>query len=126
MTGEVRLVRVYDWARWSRPGAREGGRAFFVERLWPRGFRKADLAGVVWLRDIAPSVELRRWYGHDASRWAEFGRRYHAELDADPTRAEPLLAALRAGDDVTLLYASKETERTSAAVLRRWLLDRLG
>src|SRR5690606_39852600 len=73
----IRLRRVYD-----EPAADEGTR-ILVERLWPRGLKKEDVAADLWLKDIAPSAELRKWYAHDVSKWKEFSRRYRAELEAD-------------------------------------------
>ncbi|MGY1624031.1 DUF488 domain-containing protein [Geodermatophilus sp. SYSU D00965] len=111
----IRLARVYD------PEAVHGPR-FLVERLWPRGVRREDLPLDGWLREVAPSPELRRWFGHDPRRWAEFRRRYLAELAAAPAEAcRPLLDAARAGA-VTLLYSARDREHNSAVVLREHLL----
>jgi uncharacterized protein YeaO (DUF488 family) len=97
---------------------------YLVDRLWPRGVRKAALDVDAWLPDVAPSTELRRWFGHDPERWTEFRERYRAELDSRPDVARPLLDALRDGP-IVLLYAAKDTEHNNAIVLRDWLLDRL-
>jgi uncharacterized protein YeaO (DUF488 family) len=116
----VRLARVHDPDALRGPGPR-----FLVERLWPRGVRRADLPLDGWLRDVAPSTELRRWFGHDPARWDEFRRRYLAELAAAPEACRPLLDAARAGQ-VTLLYSARDREHNSAVVLRehlRTLLD---
>jgi uncharacterized protein YeaO (DUF488 family) len=115
--GDVRISRIYA----HEPA---GGRAFFVERLWPRGVRRDELEGA-WLKEVAPSSELRRWYGHDVARWEEFRRRYVAELDANPDAWRPLLDAASSGD-VTLVYSARDSEHNSALVLRDYLLDRLG
>jgi uncharacterized protein YeaO (DUF488 family) len=112
--GRIHLARVYDDER------RHPGQAFFVERLWPRGVRREDLAAV-WLKDVAPSAELRRWYGHDVAKWEEFRRRYADELAAHPQACQPLADALSAGD-VTLLYAARDREHNSAVVLREHLM----
>jgi uncharacterized protein YeaO (DUF488 family) len=77
-----------------------------------------------WYKEIAPSAELRRWYGHDPAKWDEFQRRYRAELDANPDGWQPLLSAVHAGT-VTLVYGAKDTERNSAAVLKAYLEARL-
>jgi uncharacterized protein YeaO (DUF488 family) len=106
----IHLARVYDHE------TQHDGPAFFVERLWPRGVRREDLHAV-WLKDVAPSPELRRWYGHDVSKWEEFRRRYEAELDADPEAWRPLAEAAAAGE-VTLLYAARDRDHNSAVVLR--------
>ena len=128
----IQLQRVYDAlaATGSEPSAseREGAR-FLVERLWPRGVRKDDLVLTGWLKDVAPSSELRRWFGHRPERWSEFRARYWDELDAAAAAASPalvtLLEACRQGS-VTLLYSARDRERNSAVVLRDWLLDWLG
>jgi uncharacterized protein YeaO (DUF488 family) len=114
----IRLARVYD------PDAVDGGRAYLVERLWPRGVRRDSLPLDGWCKDAAPSAELRRWYAHDVARWEEFRRRYVAELDANPQAWRPLLDAAADGE-LTLLYAARDREHNSALVLRDYLLDRL-
>jgi uncharacterized protein YeaO (DUF488 family) len=108
--GRIRLARAYD-------DALPEGRRFLVDRVWPRGVRKEDLGHPTWLKEAAPSAELRRWFGHDPERWEEFRRRYTAELDARPEAWQPLLDAARAGD-VVLLFGAKDTERNNAVVLR--------
>lgn len=115
----IETRRVYE-------GVPRDGAAFFVERLWPRGITKAALRGVPWLKDVAPGPALRRWYGHDPARWAEFRRRYRAELRREPAAGAvaTLLAAARRGP-VTLLYAARDTERNSATVLKAHLEERL-
>jgi uncharacterized protein YeaO (DUF488 family) len=111
------LQRVYDTAR-------KRGTHFLVERLWPRGVRKEDLHARAWLKDVAPSTELRQWFGHDPARWDEFQRRYRGELDANPDALAPLLEAARKGD-VVLLYSSHDTEHNNAVVLRDYLEEHL-
>ena len=115
----IRVVRVQD------AHTAEAGRRFLVDRLWPRGVRKESLALDGWLRDVAPSDELRKWFGHDVERWPEFRRRYLAELAAAPDAVRPLLDAAREGD-VTLLYAARDAEHNNAVVLREHLLATLG
>jgi len=95
-----------------------------VERLWPRGIRKESLHFTDWLKDVAPSDSLRRWFQHDVSKWAEFQRRYRAELDRRPESWGPIVAAARIGD-VVLLYSSHDTEHNNAVVLRDYLNERL-
>ena len=116
--GVIELVRVRD-----RHGAPDR-LGFLVERLWPRGVRRSDLAADEWLRDVAPSADLRRWFDHDPAKWDEFRRRYFAELDAHREAWEPLRNAVAAGD-VTLLYSSRDTEHNNAVALREYLLARL-
>jgi uncharacterized protein YeaO (DUF488 family) len=115
--GAIHVARVYDRA--SLPE----GRRFLVERLWPRGVRRSDLELDDWLRDVAPSTELRRWFGHDPQRWEEFRRRYSAELDAAPDAWRPLLDAAAAGP-VVLLYSARDEEHNNAVALRDYLLAR--
>ena len=94
---------------------------FLVDRLWPRGLRKEALAGVEWLKDVAPSTELRQWYHKDLSQWDEFEARYLAELDQHPAACQPLVEACAKGP-VALLYGSHDVEHNHAIVLRNWLL----
>jgi uncharacterized protein YeaO (DUF488 family) len=117
-TTVIKLKRVYE-----SPASGDGVRVL-VERLWPRGIRKATLDMDAWLKDAAPSAELRRWFNHDPAKWAEFRRRYRAELDAHPESWSPLLAKARHGQ-VTLLYSSHDLEHNNAVVLRDYLSDRL-
>jgi uncharacterized protein YeaO (DUF488 family) len=111
----IKLKRAYDQAD------PRDGRRFLVERLWPRGIRKADLPLDGWLKDVAPSSELRRWFGHDPARWTEFRRRYSAELRKNEAALAPLLAAARRGP-TTLIYSARDTEHNAAIALR----DHLG
>lgn len=100
------------------------GRRILVERLWPRGLKKEALAVDAWLKDVAPSSELRRWFGHRVERWGEFRRRYRAELDANSEAWRPILQAARRGR-VTLLYSARDVDHNSAVVLREYLEERL-
>ena len=117
--GVITLARIYDGDEKDRRGP-----SFLVERLWPRGVRRADLGSSEWLQAVAPSAELRRWFGHDPARWDEFRRRYFAELDERPAAWAPLLDAVATGD-VTLLYSSRDTEHNNAAALRDYVVARL-
>ncbi|MFJ9557625.1 DUF488 domain-containing protein [Nocardiopsis sp. NPDC101807] len=112
----VYLERVYDEVR-DRGGGEPPGARFLVDRLWPRGVGKADMEGVRWVREAAPSSELRTWFGHDPERFREFAERYRAELDSRPEALSPILDAARRGP-VTLLYAAKDVEHNHAVVLR--------
>ncbi|MCC6334880.1 MAG: DUF488 domain-containing protein [Myxococcales bacterium] len=100
--------------------ARGDGRRILVERLWPRGMRKEALAADAWLKDVAPSTELRKWFGHRVERWPGFRERYQAELDANPAAWVPLLAEAQKGT-VTLLYSAHDTAHNGAVVLRDYL-----
>jgi uncharacterized protein YeaO (DUF488 family) len=113
----IRIKRVYDAPE---PG---DGTRYLVERLWPRGMRKEDLHADGWLKDVAPSADLRKWYSHDTAKWDEFKRRYLAELDANPDAWQPLLDAARKGN-VTLLYSAHDTEHNSALALKEYLESR--
>jgi uncharacterized protein YeaO (DUF488 family) len=113
----IRIKRTYDAA------ARGDGRRFLVERLWPRGMKKESLVMEGWLKEVAPSAALRKWFDHRVERWAEFQRRYRRELDANPAAWEPLLDASRGGT-VTLLYSAHDTVHNGAVVLRDYLGER--
>ena len=110
----IKLKRAYDGP------ARDDGARFLVERLWPRGIRKANLPLDGWLKDVAPSTELRRWFAHDPRKWSEFRRRYGLELRRKASYLEPLVAAARRGP-TTLVYSARDTEHNAAVVLRDYL-----
>src|SRR5690349_15904787 len=113
----IRIKRAYE------PRARGDGRRVLVERLWPRGMKKEALDADAWLKEVAPSTELRKWFGHRAERWNEFRRRYRKELDANPDAWTPLLEASRRGT-VTLLYSAHDLEHNGAVVLGEYLGER--
>src|SRR5690606_35782807 len=106
----VRLKRAYEG---HAPG---DGVRVLVDRLWPRGLGRKDLAGDLWLKDIAPSDALRRWYGHDPRRWPAFAARYRAELARRGDLLD-LLDGLRRRSRVTLVYGARDPDRNNAAVL---------
>jgi len=114
----IQTKRVYE------PHAATDGSRFLVERLWPRGIAKAALEMDAWLKDVAPSTELRRWFNHDPDRWAEFKRRYRSELTANPDTWKTILTKARRGR-VTLLYSAHDIEHNNAVVLRDFLNVRL-
>ncbi len=116
---DIRIKRVYD------PPSQEDGFRVLVDRLWPRGFTKEKLRDDLWLKEVAPSNELRNWYHHDLTRQAEFRQRYFAELDAKPQAVQLLLDQAQKGR-LTLLYAARDTEHNQAAVLREYLLSKAG
>ncbi len=109
-----RLKRAYD------PPTPEDGERILVDRLWPRGLRKSDAAIDRWPKDIAPSSELRRWFGHDPSRWVAFQERYRAEISGQTGRLDELRALARSGP-VTLVYAARDEQHNHAIVLRNVL-----
>jgi uncharacterized protein YeaO (DUF488 family) len=114
--GPIELVRAYD-AR----GTEKSSPTFLVDRLWPRGIRKADLDYDAWIKDVAPSTELRKRFGHVPERFDEFREEYSAELDAHRDLARPIIDAAAQGR-VVLLYSAKDTEHNQAVVLRDWIL----
>lgn len=107
----VQVKRVYETP------AEEDGTRILVDRLWPRGFSKEDAALDDWMRDIAPSDELREWFDHDPERWEEFDRRYRAELEGKKDIIEELRKYARDGR-LTLVYAARDEEHNNARVLR--------
>ena len=113
--GSVEVVRVYEDC-----GRRSGEHRLLVDRLWPRGVRKASLDFDEWLKDAAPSTELRRWYGHDPDRFTEFARRYRVELNREPAASALEHAREIAHGDrhLGLLTATHDVEHSGAAVLR--------
>jgi uncharacterized protein YeaO (DUF488 family) len=116
----IRLKRAYD------PAEPNDGYRVLVERLWPRGLRKAKGHFDDWLKDIAPSPELRRWFGHDPSRFSEFRERYRRELHAEPARtAFSALASRAERGTVTLVYSAHDEVHNNAVVLARELERRL-
>jgi len=115
----IRVKRTYD------PPARGDGWRVLVERLWPRGMKKEALAADAWLKEVAPSTELRKWFNHRPERWEEFQRRYWAELKDNPDGWRPIAEAGRRGT-VTLLYSAHDTEQNGALVLREFLAKRGG
>ncbi|MDE2466699.1 MAG: DUF488 domain-containing protein [Alphaproteobacteria bacterium] len=112
---KLSIKRVYE------PRARGDGTRVLVDRIWPRGLRKEELADVIWLKEIAPSTVLRRWFAHDPARWRQFCTRYRSELDAMPQTVETLRQLLHKGP-VTLLYSARDTEHNQAVALRDYLL----
>jgi uncharacterized protein YeaO (DUF488 family) len=115
----IALKRAYEKA------APEDGVRFLVERLWPRGIKKTDLKMDAWVRDVAPSDALRRWFAHDPKKWPEFRQRYSAELDSHPQGWEPIRSAARHGR-VTLIYSSHDTEHNNAVALKEYLQAHMG
>ncbi len=113
---DIALKRVYDV-----PCETDGLR-ILVERLWPRGLSKDRASLHHWLKETAPSPELRRWYAHRPERWAEFQARYRAELDAN-AEVVRALRALCDAEPVTFVFAARDTERNSAAALKRYLYE---
>ncbi len=114
----ISLKRVYESSE------KNEGKTFLVERLWPRGVKKTTLGDAIWMKDVAPSTALRKWFSHDPKKWVEFQRRYRSELKQHEEALEPILQAARQGS-VTLLYSSHDTEHNNAVVLRDYLEEKL-
>ncbi|UXY25320.1 DUF488 domain-containing protein [Streptomyces sp. HUAS TT20] len=116
MVKQITYQRVYEE---SSPA---DGKRVLVDRVWPRGMRKEEAHLDEWLRDVAPSTDLRKWYAHDPSRFTEFRRRYLAELrDAGHRQAAEHLRDIAAHDRLTLLTATRDVDHSQAAVLAEWL-----
>lgn len=111
----VTLKRAYE------PPAKSDGYRILVDRLWPRGLAKVKAKIDLWLKEVAPSTELRQWFGHDPEKWIEFKRRYRAELKNNP--AWPELQSLARQKDLTLVYAANDQLHNEAVVLKQ-LLER--
>lgn len=117
----IRLKRAYE------PASPDDGYRVLVDRLWPRGVSKEELRIDEWAKELAPSPELRVWFGHEPERWPEFRERYLLELAAPARQAALDALARRAREGtVTLVYAARDTERNGAVVLREALKARAG
>lgn len=116
-SANVKLKRAYE------PAAADDGTRVLIDRLWPRGVSKDDAALDLWLKDLAPSTELRKWFGHDPARWAEFQDRYADEVRQQP-EAFKQLRDLAQNGRVTLVYSAHDEEHNDAVVLRSLLLGR--
>jgi uncharacterized protein YeaO (DUF488 family) len=110
----IKVKRIYD------PPSPDDGLRFLVDRIWPRGLSKEAVKLDAWLKELAPTNELRHWYGHDPARWNVFQRRYFAELDKIPTVKQTILPAERRGT-VTLLFAARDIEHNNAVALKSYL-----
>ena len=107
----IKLKRVYE-----KPDP-EDGKRILVERLWPRGLKKEEIKIDVWLKDVAPSTELRKWYAHDPAKWTQFKERYWKELDAEPEQVSALAKECKQGM-FTFVFGSKEEKLNNAAALK--------
>ncbi len=114
----LKVKRIYESVE------KKDGDRFLVERLWPRGIKKEELKMEAWLKDVAPSNDLRRWFGHDPLKWSEFQKRYRTELEENPGFWKPILEAAEHGD-VTLLYSARDTEHNNALALKSFLEERI-
>ncbi|TPI46371.1 DUF488 domain-containing protein [Mesorhizobium sp. B3-1-7] len=114
MAFDIAVKRVYE------PPAKADGQRVLVDRIWPRGVSKKDAELTLWLKEIAPSDALRKWFGHEPERWAEFQKRYRAELDANGDAVAELRALLGRGK-VTLLYGAHDEAHNNAVALAGYL-----
>lgn len=112
----IRLKRAYE------PATADDGSRILVDRLWPRGIKKEAAAIEQWIKDIAPTTELRKWFGHDPEKWAEFQRRYGLELQSHGEILETLRDRARQGP-VTLIYSAHDEAHNDAVVLRKVLIE---
>jgi uncharacterized protein YeaO (DUF488 family) len=111
----IAIKRVYE------PVSADDGRRILVDRLWPRGLSKEKAGIDLWLKDIAPSTDLRKWFGHDPAKWDEFRRRYRVELDSNGEALQAVKDAIGKGP-ATLLYGARDEQHNDAVVLRDLLL----
>ncbi|WP_070987727.1 DUF488 domain-containing protein [Halofilum ochraceum] len=114
----IHIRRIYE------PVSSEDGTRVLVDRVWPRGVRKADAGLDLWAKDVTPSTELRKWFGHDPARFDDFAVAYRNELDARPEAVAELVELAREGD-LTLLYAARDPDCNHARVLAEYLRERL-
>ena len=112
----IRIKRAYE-----APAQSDGARVL-IDRLWPRGVKKERLAMDQWAKELSPSTELRRWYGHDPTRWQEFRQRYAAELHHHTDLLDPLRALARKGP-ITLVYSARDEAHNNAVAMRGFLLE---
>jgi len=110
----LRLKRAYD------PATADDGKRILVERLWPRGVTKARASIDEWMKDLAPSPQLRKWFNHDPTRWREFEHRYWKELESNAEQVDQLRKAARRGR-VTLIYAARDEQHNGALALKTFV-----
>jgi len=114
----IAIKRIYEDA------AKSDGQRVLVDRLWPRGVSKDKAALDDWAKDVAPSDDLRKWFGHDPEKWKEFRKRFKSELDDNEDAWKPLLERARNGD-LTLVYAARDEEHNNAVALKAYLENHL-
>lgn len=113
----IRIKRAHE------PAGRADGRRVLVDRVWPRGVSRESARLDDWLKDVAPSTKLRKWFGHDPERWTEFRRRYHRELDDQDERIDELKRLAKRGT-LTLVFAAKDETHNNAVALKEYLTGR--
>ncbi len=116
----VKILRVYVGY------AVTDGMRVLVDRLWPRGLRRSSANVELWLKEIAPSVELRKWFAHSPNKWESFKSRYKKELAANEKGVGKLIMVLRLNSTVTLVYASKDEKHNNAVVLQEYMKEKFG
>jgi uncharacterized protein YeaO (DUF488 family) len=115
----IQIKRVYD------PPSKSDGERILIDRLWPRGLSKEKVDISVWLKDVAPSNELRKWFHHEESNWEEFRRRYWKELDQNPGPVEQIRERANKGT-ITLLYSARDEQHNQAVALQEYLEQHKG
>lgn len=111
----ISIKRAYD------PPTPQDGVRILVDRVWPRGLTKESLELHSWLKDVAPSTALRKWFAHDPKKWAEFQRKYFAELEANKEALEPIRDSVKKQNVVTLIYSARDSEHNNALALKEYL-----
>ncbi len=114
----LKIKRVYD------PSSKDDGKRILIDRLWPRGLKKESAKIDEWMKDVAPSTELRKWYGHDPEKWDGFKRRFFSELERQQGPVDDIIEAARKGT-VTLLFGSKEERYNNAVALKEYIEARM-
>lgn len=109
--------------RATEPLTKADGARILIDRLWPRGQSKDKLKLTAWVKDIAPSTELRKWFGHDPAKWEAFRKRYRAELDANPEAVAELRGLLEEHPNATLLFMAHDAKHCNAVVLAEYLRE---
>ena len=119
---KIKVKRVYE-----KPDPQDGTRVL-VDRLWPRGLKKEDASVDVWMKEIAPSTELRKWYAHERDKWPEFKERYFHELNGNQEAVQRLASLVSGGRGgrITLLFSTREGELNNAVALKEYLEKKLG
>ncbi len=115
----VKVKRIYD------PSSPEDGKRIYIDRLWPRGLKKSEAIFDEWLKEIAPTDTLRKWFGHDPAKWNEFKKRYTKELESKEELLNKLKSEAKRGR-ITLLYSAKDTEHNNAVALAAFLKSEVG
>ncbi len=114
----VKIKRVYD------PPSRDDGKRILIDRLWPRGLKKEDAHIDEWVKEVAPSIELRKWFGHDPSKWGNFKRRFFSELSEKQGIVGGIVSEAHRGT-ITLLFGSKEKHFNNAVALKEYIETRM-